>query len=49
MALRVDGNIPRIVKLSVLGALLAEFEEEGPVKGEHLDAVVVLVSHDDAT
>jgi hypothetical protein len=45
VALRVDGQIPRVIELAVLGSFLTKLEEERPVKREHLDAMVVLIGH----
>ena len=42
MTLRVDGQIPWVVELPVLGALLPKLEEKSAVKCEDLDTVVVL-------
>jgi hypothetical protein len=45
VALRIDGQIPRVIELAVLGSFLTKLEEERPVKREHLDAMVVLIGH----
>ena len=44
----VAGHVPRVVELADLGAALAEGVQELAGDGEDLDAVVVLVGHDDA-
>jgi hypothetical protein len=45
LALSIDGQIPRVIELTVFGSFLTKFEEERAVKSEDLDAMVVLIGH----
>lgn len=42
-------DIPRVVKLAWFGSLLSKFEQKNTFESEDLNAVVVLVSHNDSS